>query len=187
MRLESDIQRTTTDSISTILTFYNGQRQTIRKKLQGHPNLASVLNNMKIVTVDSYQGEENDIVLLSLVRSNNRRAIGFLSCDNRACVALSRARRGFYIFGNAEHFACESHTWTAVVELMYGRTAKSKTKVSMALERRLGFNLPLQCENHGRKIFIKEPGDWEFIHGGCDKMCGGMLPCQHCCLFKCHP
>ena len=52
-------------------------------------------------TVDSYQGEENDVIILSLVRSNEYMAIGFLENKNRLVVALSRARRGLYIFGNA--------------------------------------------------------------------------------------
>ena len=85
----------------TILTFYNGQRKQILRNLKAHSNLR-VYPGIQVVTVDSYQGEENDIVLLSLVRSNNKRSIGFLSSENRACVALSRAKRGLYIFGNAE-------------------------------------------------------------------------------------
>jgi superfamily I DNA and/or RNA helicase len=45
-----------------------------------------------VTAVDNYQGEENDIILLSLVRSNEDGAIGFLKTDNRVCVAISRAR-----------------------------------------------------------------------------------------------
>ena len=52
--------------------------------------------------MDNYQGEENDIIILSLVRSNNENNIGFLKNSNRVCVALSRARQGLFIFGNAE-------------------------------------------------------------------------------------
>lgn len=91
----------------TVLTFYNGQRKTIIKKLRHHRNFRCQ-PTLNVVTVDSYQGEENDIVLLSLVRSNKRHKIGFLEVDNRVCVALSRAKRGFYLFGNAELLACES-------------------------------------------------------------------------------
>ena len=49
-----------------------------------------------VTTVDAYQGEENDLVLLSLVRSNDKGTLGFTAVDNRVCVALSRARLGFY-------------------------------------------------------------------------------------------
>ena len=59
-------------------------------------------------TVDKYQGEENKIVLLSLVRSNGTQGeirqpgnpLGFLNKDNRMCVALSRAKHGLYAIGN---------------------------------------------------------------------------------------
>ncbi|KAI4288743.1 MAG: hypothetical protein L6R35_001997 [Caloplaca aegaea] len=49
----------------TVLTFYNGQRKLLMKGLRGHPNLQG--ETFKVVTVDSYQGEENSVVLLSLI------------------------------------------------------------------------------------------------------------------------
>jgi superfamily I DNA and/or RNA helicase len=50
------------------------------------------MDEVKVSTVDGYQGEENDIIILSFVRSNADNRIGFLKTNNRACVALSRAR-----------------------------------------------------------------------------------------------
>ncbi|KAF2272378.1 P-loop containing nucleoside triphosphate hydrolase protein [Westerdykella ornata] len=168
----------------TVLTFYNGQRKCIASKLSNHPNLKSPhIAPIKVVTVDSYQGEENDIVILSLVRSNKRHNIGFLSVDNRVCVALSRARRGFYLFGNARMLACESATWAEVVETMYGKKESSKEDK----RRHLGFFLPLQCQRHERKVFMQEPEDWELINGGCDMKCRCLLPCGHICMKRCHP
>ncbi|KAJ4290505.1 hypothetical protein N0V90_010722 [Kalmusia sp. IMI 367209] len=113
----------------TVLTFYNGQRKLLASKLHNHQNLRG--QALKVVTVDSYQGEENDIILLSLVRSNNSSQIGFLSVDNRVCVALSRARRGFYLFGNAELLVCQSDTWEAVIKIMWGH-GKVKKEDSIA-------------------------------------------------------
>ncbi|KAF1849149.1 uncharacterized protein K460DRAFT_277751 [Cucurbitaria berberidis CBS 394.84] len=167
----------------TVLTFYNGQRKTINKKLREHPNLRAY-PGITVVTVDSYQGEENSIVLLSLVRSNRNHAIGFLNSDNRACVALSRAKRGFYIFGNGELLARESGTWGAVIDLMYGN---KKVKVSTGQVRRVGYQLPLECSNHKRKTWIEEPEDFDCIQGGCDVKCDGYLPCGHYCPYRCHP
>ncbi|KAF2469321.1 uncharacterized protein BDR25DRAFT_343720 [Lindgomyces ingoldianus] len=169
----------------TILTFYNGQRKTILKKLRKHQNLKD-LSQFNVVTVDSYQGEENDIVLLSLVRSNKRHNIGFLSVDNRVCVALSRAKRGFYIFGNAEMLACESGAWADVVDIMCGKKFK-KDKPTTGQELRVGFRFPLQCTQHGNKTWIKEPDDWDIVNGGCDQPCRCLLPCGHTCMLKCHP
>ena len=82
----------------TVLSMYLGQMMQLRSKLR-RMNLGFV----KISTVDNYQGEENEIIILSLVRSNNNEnKIGFLSIHNRVCVALSRARRGLYCIGNFE-------------------------------------------------------------------------------------
>ncbi|OAP65664.1 hypothetical protein AYL99_01636 [Fonsecaea erecta] len=83
----------------TILTFYNGQRKRLLIELKAFPEFRGIKLNVK--TVDSYQGEENDIVILSLARNNEEGKIGFLSNSNRTCVALSRAKYGFYLFGNS--------------------------------------------------------------------------------------
>jgi superfamily I DNA and/or RNA helicase len=77
----------------TILTMYLGQCMEMRKLLRKHNIL-----NVKVSTVDNFQGEENDIILLSLVRSNEHAKIGFLNIHNRVCVALSRARKGIQHF-----------------------------------------------------------------------------------------
>ncbi|KAK5257447.1 hypothetical protein LTR16_000637, partial [Cryomyces antarcticus] len=145
----------------TVLTFYNGQRKVLLNALRNHPNLQSSYFN--VVTVDSYQGEENDVVLLSLVRSNSEGKIGFLSVENRVCVALSRAQRGLYIFGNSELLCGESNAWTGVVKIMAGMRGeipKNKPKA------RLGFALPLTCTQHNKKTFIEDPDDWGMINGG---------------------
>jgi len=55
----------------------------------------------KIETVDKYQGQQNDFVLLSLVRT---RAVGHVRDVRRLVVALSRARLGLYVFGRQELF-----------------------------------------------------------------------------------
>ena len=58
-----------------------------------------------LVNTVSLQGQENDIILISLVRSNKEGKIGYLSSMNRLCVAISRARCGLYLFGNHAHLA----------------------------------------------------------------------------------
>uniref|UniRef100_A0A093V1D0 Helicase required for RNAi-mediated heterochromatin assembly 1 n=1 Tax=Talaromyces marneffei PM1 TaxID=1077442 RepID=A0A093V1D0_TALMA len=126
----------------TVLTFYNGQRKKILKLLKSNKHLQG--RHLKVCTVDSYQGEENEIVLLSLVRSSERNGIGFLKVENRVCVALSRARRGFYMFGNAEHLAGESHLWMKVVSIMSEADAETTT---------IARYIPLVCEKHGNQEF----------------------------------
>lgn len=57
-------------------------------------------NTVSIHTVDLYQGDENDFVIISLVRSNESGKIGFVGDLNRRCVAQSRSRCGLYFIGN---------------------------------------------------------------------------------------
>ncbi|XP_068157983.1 NFX1-type zinc finger-containing protein 1 isoform X1 [Drosophila tropicalis] len=80
-----------------ILSPYNAQVDRIKRTLP-----KSLRSEIKVSSVDSYQGLECNIVLLSLVRSNSNGQIGFLRQPNRVCVALSRARWGLYIVGDIE-------------------------------------------------------------------------------------
>ena len=89
------IQQGYLNSQITVLTFYLGQLFLLKQQFKKEE-----IFNVKISTVDNYQGEENDIILLSLVRSNNENKIGFLNNFNRVCVSFSRAKIGFYIIGN---------------------------------------------------------------------------------------
>ena len=57
---------------------------------------------MQVTTVDKYQGQQNEYVLLSLVRT---RAVGHVRDVRRLVVAMSRARLGLYIFGRLPLFA----------------------------------------------------------------------------------
>lgn len=86
----------------TVLTTYNGQRSLLadifdrrcrENPLLGLPHCIS--------TVDKYQGQQNDYVLLSLVRT---RFIGHLRDIRRLVVAMSRARLGLYILGRQQLF-----------------------------------------------------------------------------------
>ncbi|KAF2716380.1 P-loop containing nucleoside triphosphate hydrolase protein [Polychaeton citri CBS 116435] len=167
----------------TILTFYNGQRKHILKIL--HRNVQTRPYRFKVVTVDSYQGEENRMVILSLVRSNAIGSIGFLDVDNRVCVALSRAQCGFYIFGNSQLLDHHSKTWTKVIGIMRGDIFSSETPFVKPC--RLDESFPVYCDDHDKTSYIKTPEDWDKINGGCERLCGEMLPCGHKCPIKCHP
>lgn len=166
------VQNGTAVANITILTFYNGQRKLITKMLRNHPGLQGFRFN--IATVDSFQGEENDVVLLSLARNNSDMRIGFLDIENRVCVALSRAQRGFYIFGNAQMLSQASPLWWEVVQAM-GRDPT-----------RVGFTLTLTCQNHGEEVYITEPHQFSTLSGGCERICGFTLSCGHLCTLNCH-
>lgn len=164
----------------TVLTFYKGQRKLLLNKLKRHPSIMG--STFNVCTVDSYQGEENDVILLSLVRSpqpDRSYAVGFLEDERRAVVAISRARRGFYIFGNVDNILrahdASFNLWSRICS---GFVRQDRVQRDMGI--------PLTCQTHNRRIWIKEVADWGDNSGGCDLPCDETRPCGHPCTLRCH-
>jgi len=63
------------------------------------------LENVKIGTVDSFQGQESEAVFISLVRSNDKSEIGFLADTRRLNVALTRAKKKLVVIGDSATLA----------------------------------------------------------------------------------
>ena len=155
----------------TILTAYSGQLLKLKKEMIEDKTF---FEGVRVTAVDNFQGEENDIILLSLVRSKR---IGFLNIANRVCVALSRARKGFYIIGNATLLAQEDpNLWAQIV-------------ADMREEGNLGSELKLVCQNHPQNIIhASRAEDFENSpEGGCKEPCATKLECGHVCDKVCHP
>ncbi|KAL3857882.1 hypothetical protein ACJMK2_012511 [Sinanodonta woodiana] len=186
----------------TVLSFYKDQVQLLRKKIReleqtdeflmnispeqctdgtlfpGDISVKSQTGNtpeVKITAVDNFQGEENRIILLSLVRSNKNRKIGYLHIPNRVCVALSRAREGLFVMGNMTCLRQASPLWEKVI---------SKTE-TLGL---CGKHLELKCCNHkDNKMIVETPRDFEkYKDGGCNQPCTHRMDCGHTCMRKCH-
>ncbi|EAS29887.2 DEAD helicase superfamily protein [Coccidioides immitis RS] len=86
----------------SILTTYAGQKALVKDVLNHRCAKNSLFGLPRIVTtVDKYQGEQNDYIILSLTRT---KAVGYLRDVRRLTVALSRARLGLYILGRREVF-----------------------------------------------------------------------------------
>ncbi|CAJ0632961.1 435_t:CDS:2, partial [Entrophospora sp. SA101] len=80
----------------TILTTYNGQKALIRDVLNQRCSWNPLFGKpAKVTTVDKYQGQQNDYILLSLVRT---KSVGHIRDVRRLIVAFSRARLGLYVF-----------------------------------------------------------------------------------------
>jgi hypothetical protein len=84
-----------------IICMYSGQKQALVKRMNSIPWGRDFIENgiVKIDTVDGYQGKENDVVIVSLVRNNRGGNQGFLSSPERINVALSRAKERLFIVG----------------------------------------------------------------------------------------
>lgn len=90
-----------------ILSFYNGQIFKLRQELNKLFNSTAKFNfknqyvHVSLNTVDKFQGQEADIVYLSMVQTNK---VGFLDSVNRVNVAITRAREKIIVFGHKEFF-----------------------------------------------------------------------------------
>ncbi|KAI7748576.1 hypothetical protein M8C21_000115, partial [Ambrosia artemisiifolia] len=71
--------------------------------------------SVKVKTVDGFQGGEEDIIILSTVRSNSHGNVGFLSSPQRTNVALTRARHCLWILGNERTLANSKGEWNELV------------------------------------------------------------------------
>ncbi|OHT12774.1 hypothetical protein TRFO_17226 [Tritrichomonas foetus] len=86
-----------------VISFYGAQVRLIRKKLEKlrFANMKQ-LRNLKIASVDSFQGSERDYIIISCARANSSGNIGFLTDQRRLNVAITRPRRGLIIVGHSQ-------------------------------------------------------------------------------------
>ncbi|KAF2471116.1 P-loop containing nucleoside triphosphate hydrolase protein [Lindgomyces ingoldianus] len=135
---------------------------------------------IKISTIDNYQGEESDIVIASLTRSNPGGDIGFMSAPQRVNVLLSRARNALIMIGNAETFMSSRKGKDVWVPLME----------QLKKDGHVYNGFPVKCERHPDKVALltkKEDFDSVCPDGGCSELCGTMLNCGlHKCPQHCH-
>jgi hypothetical protein len=124
------------ESNIAVISPYSKQVQLIRSELSLHRNASSV----RVGTVDSFQGQETDIVVFSCTRSNDRCEIGFLRDSRRLCVAITRARRGLIIIGDQKVLKTCRH-WSALLASCTARDCVMDAKY-----------LDLQSDRIGRRV-----------------------------------
>ncbi|EFI27390.1 CbxX/CfqX family protein [Coprinopsis cinerea okayama7 len=135
---------------------------------------------LRLATIDNYQGEEADIVIISLTRSNSNGDIGFMYSPERLNVLLSRARNGMIIIGNSATFKKSKkgkELWTKLLDMLVDMNSFHS-------------GLPVYCPRHpDRKQVLETPEqfDEKVPDGGCVEPCSAMLNCNiHKCPSKCH-
>ena len=85
-----------------IITPYRGQARLIRRLLKMQHYFRKLKRHITIGTVDGFQGQERDVIIISLVRDNTEGNIGFLRDLRRMNVAMTRARMKLIIVGNSQ-------------------------------------------------------------------------------------
>ena len=131
---------------------------------------------LRIATVDNFQGEEAKVVIISLVRSNKERKVGFLRTKNRINVLLSRAQHGMYLIGNTDTYS-NIPMWAQVHNMLQATNS-------------VGKSLGLCCPRHtDTEIQIVQSEDFTRLspEGGCQLACDRRLAdCGHRCQARCH-
>jgi hypothetical protein len=124
--------------------------------------------------IHSYQGEENVIIIVSLVRSNSTGSAGFVKSENRVNVLLSRAKHGLFLIGNRATLTAQQSHWSTVFEQL---TANKQT----------GSAFPVYCSKHPEiPKLIDRPEHFMLLtpNGGCERACEHRLTCGHLCTRK---
>lgn len=88
-----------------IISPYKDQVYHLRREIRDFQPLWPWLKRISIDTVDGFQGQERDIIYISLVRSNDKNIIGFLGDTRRMNVALTRARKLLAVIGDSSTLA----------------------------------------------------------------------------------
>jgi len=138
-------------------------------------------NGVRCSSVDNFQGEEADLVIVSLVRSNKRGNIGFLKEEQRVNVLLSRARHGMFLVGSSatlRQSKSGGQVWNPILSMLDDAG-------------QLMCGLPTCCQLHpyDDAIEICMPADFRTIrpNGGCGRSCNLRMQCGHACPLACHP
>lgn len=84
-----------------IIAPYRKQVSVLKEMLEQDEELRPYAAIIKVQTIDSFQGQEKDIIYISLTRSNNEQQIGFLSDVRRMNVAMTRAKKKLVVIGDS--------------------------------------------------------------------------------------
>ncbi|OTA58433.1 P-loop containing nucleoside triphosphate hydrolase protein [Hypoxylon sp. EC38] len=146
------------------------------------PSASADINKkpIRLSTIDNYQGEESDIVVASLTRSNEDGDIGFMAAPERLNVLISRARNALIMIGSADTF----------MNSKKGGEEWSKLFDHLKADGKIYDGFPLKCEKHpDTKHIVRSVEDFD-LHcpdGGCSLPCNEMLSCgKHTCPMRCH-
>lgn len=137
---------------------------------------------VRVATIDNFQGEEANIIVASLVRSNASSNIGFLYEPERVNVLFSRARNGLIVFGNSDTLLSSNkgaNLWRGIIQ-------------NLATNEFWFDGVPVVCQCHGVQQLLKCPADFAKYapNGGCSQPCRHVIsscPDRHECWKRCHP
>ncbi|MEZ4829499.1 MAG: AAA domain-containing protein [Bacteroidia bacterium] len=91
-----------------IISPYKEQVRILENQIQNSPMLSDFQRFISVNTIDGFQGQERDVIYISLVRSNDKNEIGFLKDIRRMNVALTRAKKKLVVVGDSSTLGKDS-------------------------------------------------------------------------------
>ena len=184
----------------TILVPYSSQQFFIRSLLR-----PLKMEMVTVSTVDQYQGDENDNIILCLVRCSpdHPEKLGFMGELNRMIVSTSRQRKSLTIIGSRTCFATNKD-WKKLQDSLeipnaaaddvhiHPSDTNTDTKVETSSNARfsdgarIGECIYIKCPRHSKVLGIPD-SSVGFPRSGCGQGCQTTLSCGHPCSLKCHP
>jgi regulator of nonsense transcripts 1 len=151
-----------------VVTPYEGQRAYVVNHMSRSGSLRSDLyKDIEVASVDSFQGREKDFIILSCVRSNEQQGIGFLRDPRRLNVALTRAKYGVIIIGNARLLG-KNPLWNTLLMHFQERDCLVEGSLNNLQPSRISLPRPLMSTQDKRLTFTALGGQ-----GGQDIAQGG--------------
>ena len=133
-----------------VITPYEGQRAFVLSYMARSGELPSALyRDIEVASVDSFQGREKDYIILSCVRSNAQKTIGFLKDPRRLNVALTRAKYGVVILGNPKILS-RHPLWNNLLVHYKEMVRSLRSSPSLPSPRSPARALPLSLSLHSR-------------------------------------
>ncbi|KAF2759849.1 P-loop containing nucleoside triphosphate hydrolase protein [Pseudovirgaria hyperparasitica] len=152
----------------------------VRAGLVPKASASAKKTKLRVSTIDNFQGEESDLIIVCLTRSNPEGDIGFMSAPERLNVLLSRARDGLIMIGNSDTF----------VSSRKGKSVWGPFMQQLSDAGQVFDGLPVRCQRHPAKATVLKTGEDfenECPDGGCSEPCTVILNCGiHICPQKCH-
>ncbi len=102
-----------------IISPYKAQIEFLKKLLDISGIDLNIKNRITINTIDGFQGQERDLIYISLVRSNESGEIGFLSDERRMNVALTRAKRKLVVVGDSGTIAIKNQFYNKFIDYVH--------------------------------------------------------------------
>eukprot|EP00927_Polykrikos_kofoidii_P043384 TRINITY_DN3745_c0_g2_i1.p1 TRINITY_DN3745_c0_g2~~TRINITY_DN3745_c0_g2_i1.p1 ORF type:complete len:1105 (-),score=144.07 TRINITY_DN3745_c0_g2_i1:387-3374(-) len=149
-----------------VITPYEGQRAYICSVFQRQTAFShKAYEEIEVASVDSFQGREKDFILLSCVRSNQNQGIGFLNDPRRLNVALTRAKYGLVICGNAKvlgnQFRAQPSLWVNLLCHYKKYELVVEGSLSNLRQCHMSFSKPMRLPS---KYFARGPIGSEVSH-----------------------